>query len=393
MLECFTGIYGSKEKNCDFEIKSHSEVYFQTTKALSPGEGLTIVFGWSKGITQEPSFAKNLSYIVADNWVLFIPLVVFLFMFLLWYKRGKEPEGRGTVIPEYEAPDNLNPAEIGALLKMKVRNNFISATLIDLAHRGFLKIKKIPKEGIFGKEDFELTLLKPKEETDNEFERELLDYVFYTGSVRKMSDLKNKFYKVLPELKKIIMDKLVSEDYFRGNPLNTFIFYLILGVVIFFAGIFVLGWWPYLGFSLVLSSPIVIIFSFFMPQRTKKGAVLMEKILGFKDFLSVTEKDRLKFFNPPTKTPELFEKFLSYAMVLGVEKEWANQFVDIYKEPPQWYSDPSMTTFSTSSFTNSVAGFSSSASGAMASAPSGGSGFGGGGGSGGGGGGGGGGSW
>ena len=36
-------------------------------------------------------------------------------------------------------------------------------------------------------------------------------------------------------------------------------------------------------------------------------------------------------------SPEMFEKFLPYAMAFGVEEKWANAFEDIYREPPQWY--------------------------------------------------------
>lgn len=124
-----------------------------------------------------------------------------------------------------------------------------------------------------------------------------------------------------------------------------------------------------------------------MPAVTKKGAELKENILGFKDFLSVTETDRLKFHNAPEKTPESFEKFLPYAMVLGVEKEWSKQFEGIYNQQPNWYEDSSGRMFNAMILSSIVSDFSSSATAAMSSQPSsaagGGSGFSGGGGGGG----------
>jgi uncharacterized membrane protein len=91
------------------------------------------------------------------------------------------------------------------------------------------------------------------------------------------------------------------------------------------------------------------------------------------------------------RTPETFEKYLPYAMALGVESNWAKAFEGIYTNPPQWYTGNNFSSFSPSRFSSSLRTMSSSAAAAMSSSPrgSGGSGFGGGGSSGGGGGGGG----
>ncbi len=56
--------------------------------------------------------------------------------------------------------------------------------------------------------------------------------------------------------------------------------------------------------------------------------------MGFEDFLDHVEADR---FNRMIKTPEMFEKFLPFAMALGVEKNWSKAFQGIYTQPPQWY--------------------------------------------------------
>jgi uncharacterized membrane protein len=139
-----------------------------------------------------------------------------------------------------------------------------------------------------------------------------------------------------------------------------------------------------------------VFFAILMGHRTKKGVEIKEKLLGLKMYLESAEKDRIKFHNAPEKNPQRFEKFLPYAMVFGVEKEWAEQFKDIYKEQPEWYEGVGGQTFNSVVLANSLNSFSRTASGSMISAPSsagsGGSGFSGGG-SGGGFGGGGGGSW
>jgi uncharacterized membrane protein len=118
-----------------------------------------------------------------------------------------------------------------------------------------------------------------------------------------------------------------------------------------------------------------------------------EQIQGLKRYIEVAEKDRINFHNAPEKKPELFEKLLPFAMVLGAEKAWAKQFEGIYSTPPSWYHGSSNSAFNAVLFTNNLSSFNAAATSSLTSAPKGGSGSGGGGFSGGGFGGGGGGSW
>ena len=159
--------------------------------------------------------------------------------------------------------------------------------------------------------------------------------------------------------------------------------------------------------SSVWVAPILIIlliinflFLFLLKAPTFEGRRIMDEIEGFKWFLSVTEKDRMNFHNPPNKTPELFEKFLPYALALGVENHWADQFADVFNQlhaagqdyNPAWYSAHNFSALAVASLATSLG---SSFTGAISSAsvaPGSSSGFGGGS-SGGGGGGGGGGGW
>jgi len=59
---------------------------------------------------------------------------------------------------------------------------------------------------------------------------------------------------------------------------------------------------------------------------TPSGRQLMDAIEGFRLYLGVAEEDRLQAFYPPEKTPELFEKYLPYAIALDVENAWAKRF-------------------------------------------------------------------
>ena len=126
---------------------------------------------------------------------------------------------------------------------------------------------------------------------------------------------------------------------------------------------------PYL-----LSGLIVVGFGRIMPARTLQGTRALEGVLGFEEFLTRVEVDR---FDRVIKTPELFEKFLPYAMALGVEKNWAQAFESIVTTAPAWYQGSDLAQFNTRGFTSRMGDMASRAGSTMTSAPrsSGGSGF------------------
>jgi uncharacterized membrane protein len=126
-----------------------------------------------------------------------------------------------------------------------------------------------------------------------------------------------------------------------------------------------------------------------MPARSVAGARTLEAVLGFEEFVRRVDSDQYR--RVIAGHPEMFDKYLPFAMAFGVEKKWARAFEDIYTQSPDWYMGPSVTHFSVGRLSNSLAGFSTRAGSTLSSSPrsSSGSGFGGGGSSGGGGGGGG----
>ena len=431
--ECFVGVFGSAKK-C-FSRLEDSAGFFSTNRELAPGEGMTVVFGFPKGVVHEPSFGEKFWETLKDNGILFLPLLVLIFMLWLWRKKGRDPRGRGTIIAQYDAPDKLTPLEVGTVVDEKADKKDISAEIIHLAVKGYLKIKKTESKILFiTTTDYVLEKLKEADDLENDFDQKLMAALFDGKNSARLSDLKNVFYKSLKEINEKIYAGVCAKGYFPKNPETVRKIYLITGMLILFIGMFFGSFWGTLGVvSFILSGCIVMIFSSLMPQKTLKGVAAREYILGLKEYLSVAEKDRLKFHNAPArnaapvrsdqsaelhlamlagaassgeqsvaggpeKNPERFEKLLPYAMVLGVEKEWVRQFQDIYKQNPGWYEDQtgSPAVFSSIIFINSLNSFSQSANASLSSSPSsassGGSGFSGGG-SGGGFGGGGGGSW
>ncbi|MCP4394643.1 MAG: DUF2207 domain-containing protein [Alphaproteobacteria bacterium] len=144
------------------------------------------------------------------------------------------------------------------------------------------------------------------------------------------------------------------------------------------------------------------IFGFLIKAPTMLGSKVMDEIKGFRMFLGLVEKERLNLMNPPEKTPELFEKYLPYALALNVENEWSEQFTEVFANigiaegngySPRWYNSDNRSSFSPNTFASSIGDGLASATSSSSSPPGSSSGSGGGGSSGGGGGGGGGGGW
>ncbi|XLQ20542.1 MAG: DUF2207 domain-containing protein [Candidatus Moraniibacteriota bacterium] len=389
---CFAGYYGENNP-CESVGEIYENIGKNTTQFthdnISLTEGMTIVVGMPLGTIEKPSVLAQIIWFIGDNWIIAVPFIVFYWMWRRWWKYGKDPKGRGTIIPFYKSPENLSPAEIGMIVDEKVHSRDISAAIINLAVYNRMHIRKTMGEYIFIKTEDTSYLLKEEEKI-------LYKGIFDGLSTEvKASSLKNKFYVDFDRAVNEVLNNIVEKGYYVKNPKIVKGAYMTGGWFMFVGSFFVSAIFSEAaGVALLMSSIPVFGFGFFMPKRTKKGAIMREQILGLKLYLEVAEKDRINFHNAPERTPEHFEELLPYAMALGVEKKWAKQFEDIYKSSPQWYEGTE--SFNPIMLTNDLRSFNKSTSSTMRSQPSsassGSSGFSGGG-SGGGFGGGGGGSW
>jgi uncharacterized membrane protein len=392
----FTGAYGSREQRADVEI-AHSEVRVRMRRSLAFREGMTVVVGWDKGLVKEPGPAAKAALFLQSNWVFLIPLGAFGLMFSLWHTRGRDPRLR-PVHPRYEPPEDLSPAELGTLMDNSPDMRDITATLVDLAVRGYLLIEEKEEArllGLWSGKDYVFTLRKELAEWGElkPHEAKLLNALFARGSRTsvELSDLENRFYKDLPDIHDRIFERLLARRYYTQRPDEVRKVYLIAGAVISGIAIWggtliahLMGLAPlsFIAAGILTALPIIG-FGWFMPARTLMGARALEGVLGFEEFLSRVEADRL---DRTVKTPEMFEKYLPYAMALGVENNWVRAFEDIYRQRPEWYRGMDGASFHPRTFVSDLGRMSTQAASAMASAPrsSGGSGFGGGGSSGGG---------
>lgn len=380
----------------------------ESGEQFSIGRGMTVAVGFPKGTvalvgTIPPPWMYYVGY-----WYLVVP---FLVGFLVYRKRIAYVLRRyryyrtTSIIPEYDA-GTLTPLEAGVLVRGAPKNEDLSAELIWLAIAGYIRIVKN------GDNNYEF-IDTGKDRVDlSSFNKTLLEGV----AGKTSGDLLLTFYITAELIKEEIVESLTRKGYLEdtlknGSAKNRLpsTKKSILFISLFLAvnpGVFV---WILLGvkfgaafsLSMILFGLLAVVFG--AGARLTQAGLEKERMLkGLKEYIDAAEDERIKFHNAPAKTPETFEKLLPFAMIFGLEKEWAKEFEGVYSSPPSWYTDTyGVSSFSHSftalSFTTDLGTFATQATYALTSAPAGSSGSSsgssGGGSSGGGGGGGGGGSW
>ncbi|MGA8406117.1 MAG: DUF2207 domain-containing protein [Candidatus Acidiferrales bacterium] len=392
----YTGISGSRAQDAQVQINDNV-VEIRSLHQLGFREGLTAVVGFDKGFVHPPTAGADFMRFLRSNLPLFIPVIAFFVMLWLWWTRGRDP-AREAIAVQYDPPDQLTPGECGTLVDNEAAMRDITATLVDLAVKGYMTIEQKDESHLLGlthSKEYVFHLKKPPAEwaAARSHEQEMLFALFDDGATTdvNLSDLQNHFYTHLPAIRERIFSALMTDGYYLHRPDTVKQGYVGAGLVIGFlmvAGTGYLsqttgiasGTWIVAG---VATGAVIAIFGWFMSARTITGARALEKVLGFEEFLGRVEKDQIERLE---KTPELFEKYLPYAMALRVEKKWVQAFSGIALQPPQWFQGSYGNAFVPYLLVNDLDMMSMHVGTVMASAPrsSGGSGFGGGGGSGGG---------
>ncbi len=377
--QAFTGAYGAREQAATVTIAG-SGIEMTMTRPLGFREGLTAVVGWDTGFVTAPTALDRTRMALVSNWPLGIPLLIFGLMYRLWSTRGRDPRLRPIAVM-YEPPDRLTPAEVGTLVDERPDTRDITATLVDLAVRGYLRITERKAEHLFGlwsSLDYLFHRIKPQQEWAAlpAFERLLLEAVFKDseGDEVLLSALENRFYQSLPGIHDAVFNSLQTRHYYGQRPDRVKQGYLAGGItlgIVLTIGLLALadrwGMAPLTALAAgLLSGVIVVGFGRIMPARTQQGTKALEGVLGFEEFLTRVEADR---FDRLIKTPELFEKFLPYAMALGVEQNWARAFESIVMTAPAWYQGSDLAQFNTRGFTSRMGDMASRTGSTMTSAP------------------------
>ncbi len=344
--QAYTGVYGSAEQDATVQVKGNV-VRVSGNHPLSMREGLTVDVYITKGVLTEPSKWIRLKWFLRSNVGLLLAPWALVVMFFFWWTKGRDPKPDISVAPMYEPPKGMTPAEVGALVDDVVHPRDITSTVVDLAVKGYLKIQETDsKVLLFTHRDYTFTLLKPEAEWGQleTHERVLLRHMFADGATQAtLSDMRNHFYVAIPTMKDNIISELRGKGMYSVDPESARA-YVLAGILLTVAPFILI---QIFGLASVFDAPvfliasaavavvIIILFARIMSAKSEKGVRTMVEILGFQEFVNRVDSDRLQRMPPDT-----FEKFLPYAMALGLEHRWAKAFAGIVQNPPTWYAGP-----------------------------------------------------
>jgi uncharacterized membrane protein len=359
--QAFTGVYGSTERNATAEING-ADVNFETKEPLDMRGGLTIDVYVPKGILNEPGALTRTLWFVQANPITLLPFWALAVMATLWYYRGRDPDPGVSVAAMYEPPKGMTPAEAGTLIDDSLDPKDITSTIVDLAVRGYLKIEeKQEKILMFSHTDYFIHLVKPRDQWKDlaAHEQLMLENMFAGGDSVLLSSLKNRFYTAIPAIHADVIGALKSKGLYAVDPDSAHV-YAVVGVIAILAPFVIaqvtgtsniLGSGPLLLIVCGLLSAIVVwLFGRQMSCKTALGARTYVAVVGFQEFMNRVDADRIKRMPPDT-----FEKYLPFAMALGVEHHWASVFQGLIQQPPQWYVSPNpMPVFNPVYFSNNM---------------------------------------
>jgi uncharacterized membrane protein YgcG len=399
LVEGYTGRLGSKAQEYGRFMDEAGAVHFSANKPLPAAHGLTIVVGWPKGLVDEPTQFRRIGWLLSDNRNLLIALLGFVLLLAyyipVWRKHGKDP-AEGVIVTRYQPPRDFSPASLRYIRQMYYDDKVMTAAIVNLAVKGYLQIKK--------KGDTH-SIRKVGTGTVRHLlaagEKELYTALFEDDDVVTLKQFNHELLGKARSEHKESLKNDYNEKYFRTNG---FLNILPVAIVLIATGLALKagdGPTVLVVATVILMFLTMVFFAIIMKRPTMRGRQLLDEMLGFKDYLEIAEKQELNTRNPPEKTPELFETYLPFALALGVDQEWSEQFSSLLasiRQPggssysPSWY-DGKWNSSNLSKATNGLSHGLNSAVSASVTAPGSSSGGGGGGSSGGGGGGGGGGGW
>jgi len=350
-LACFTNTDGGSDQNC-MTYKGTSE--FKTTRRLEKDEQLTITFGFPKGKVEvlEPTKTFKSQY----SWILMVAISIAAGLYyaivpvryiIKGIKKLKpHPNESKTVAAWFEPPETsvgrpLTAGEAGVLIDKKGDIKDISASLVQLAQKGYINIGQKDKGTFYFNK-----LKKLKNDNNiNEAEKHLLTSMFGNEDQVTTRELSNNkfFYSDIHKFFKLISNRLVEDKIFDENPYtmrNKWLVSLVLSVITF-------------NILFIIASILMMRSA----KRSEDGSLAYAVLKSLKNFVLSQDK-QLKF---QAKNQIMFEKLLPYAISLGVEKVWVKRFKNIALKQPKWMDSKSPLPFKYSSF---VGGLGKSVSGA-----------------------------
>jgi uncharacterized membrane protein YgcG len=457
----YTGPQGARGKDAAIVEQQPGRIVFRTTRPLPARNGLTVAASWQRGLIEPPSTGRLAGYWIEDNRALVVAaagvLILLLYYATAWFAVGRDPPS-GTIIPLFGPPAGMSPAAARYVDHMGFDDRCFTAAIIGLGVAGHLRIVESGSDSVLEKRDGGRAIAPEEQVLMSRLfagnKSLVLDQVNHLPLGRAKTALNETLDRnysgklfagnfvwssigLVLFIAVVLGTMIAAGTSGRAEMIATLVMialmslpFAMLGAGMMFTGLqrsrggrgllygglalFVIAvavalfimWYNvpgeanlFMAVMLCIASAIAGIAFPMLKAPSKSGRKVMDDIEGFRQYLGVAEEDRLNALNPPEKTPELFERFLPYAVALDVQNAWAARFAGVlaaagataaatswYVGHREWWNDPV-------SFADHIGSSLSQTISSASTAPGSSSGSGGGGSSGGGGGGGGGSGW
>jgi uncharacterized membrane protein YgcG len=398
---CYYG-YDNSSDECAIDSNGDGE-FSASVRDLFAYQNMTVVIAFEEGTFAGAPFWAfvPIPALIAIALVLFGLITALIVRFVLW----RDAKGRGIVIAQYEPPEGLS-----MMLAANIAGNpkkGMAATIVDLAVQKNLRILEHDQgwSKVFGVQKLSSANLAPDEQrvmgalfSVNPFSvggilpglKNLLQLGGSTpqpipdegGEVRWLTKGDTVLGQQVVALTKSIEREAEAGGLRRKPSWRPML--LVIGSMVL-AGIVLIGVAVFGGEdekSIIISVvglnavPWIAIFAIGLLSRrrplTAKGAELKEHLDGLREFIRVAEADRLQMLqsvsgaervttSDRTAIVKIYEKLLPYAVIFGLEKQWAQEISKYYDtDPPDWYSGS--TGFHVAAFSAGLASLSSSVS-------------------------------
>lgn len=354
--EAYTGPFGASGSDYTASHDGANRIEFRANAPLSAANGLTIVVGWPKGYVAEPTDMQRYGWLLKDNLSVLATLAGLLALLAyyipVWRQHGKDPDV-GVIVTRYMPPEPYSPASLRYISQMYYDDKVMTAAVVNLAVKGYLRIEVEDKTSGFlgvGGKAAKHSLVRVEAPADAPplaaGEKELFDGLFSAGDEIELDNENHKLLGAARRAHKRSLKKDYNKRYFRTNgtlniPAVGIVTVSLIAAKVLAAEIPVLA-----IIAIILMFALTVFFATIMKRPTIRGRKLLDQMLGFKEYLEVAEKDELNQRNPPDKTPALFEQYLPYALALGVDQQWSEQFTEVFATlaesgqsgyQPSWY--------------------------------------------------------
>lgn len=242
---------------------------------------------------------------------------------------------------QFAPPPGLRPGQLGTLVDEHADVRDVTATLVDLAVRGYLVIERT---GDGAEPDWVLHRTDKPDDDLVGYEHRLLSAVFEDGGRVALSDLRTTFLATLHRVQELLYDDVTERGWFAGNPSGVRARWVGAGVGVILLGALVttlLAIWTHaalVGLPLVAVGVLVLLVARTAPARTPTGSAVLAQTEGFRRYLATAEADQLRF----EEGEDLFSRYLPFAVAFGLTDRWTRVFAELAARgaalpDPTWY--------------------------------------------------------